>query len=122
MIGLQEAYRCREVLADLGREHGYDVVQGENVGEGADCAVLVRTDAPVVRRGLARMRERWIGPKHHLPKQPRVFPRARARLFDDVELRVMSAHPATGGPHGPNGASVRESLTRIAHWIQKGHR
>lgn len=120
-IALQEAYRCGPLLAVLAVEYGYDLIQGPNAGEDADCALLVRADRPLRRRGTARMREHWIGPKHDLPKQPRRYPRSRREVVPGVHLRLLDVHPPTGGRDGRNATAVIETEDRIANWFQKGH-
>lgn len=119
VILLSEAYRCRDELARL---KGFHLVQGDNVGEGADCALLVALDHQLRHSGTARMRKSWIGPKHHLTKSPRQFPRARTRLDTDVLLRTTSLHLPTPDAAGHNTAAVQESIDYTTRWLTKGHR
>lgn len=109
VIALQEAYRCGPALARL---RGYRVVQGPNVGEAADCALLIARRHKVTNTGMVRMRQRWA---HKRPKQPRVYPRARVRVAPGVVVRVLSVHwPPRGANNGPARA---ESRTRTARWL-----
>lgn len=109
VIALQEAYRCGPVLASIKR---YRLIQGPNVGEAADCALLIARRHKVTSTGMVRMRQRWA---HKRPKSPRVYPRARARVAPGVAVRVLSIHwPPRGANNGPARA---ESRTRTARWL-----
>lgn len=117
VILLSEAYRCRDQLARL---KGYHLIQGANVGEGADCALMFRADHHLKHAGTARMRRTWIGPKHRLPKQPRHYPRGRVELAPDLDLRAVSLHLPTTDRAGHNTAAVDESIARVTRWLKRG--
>lgn len=107
-VALSEAYRCWSVL---GRIAGYKRHQGLlPLGENRDCALLLRKDLTVVRSGIRRMRQRWIGPKHSLDKGPRCYPYARVRTKKGSVVRLMAAHLPFGD------AAVTESIDRIVAW------
>lgn len=119
LILLSEAYRCRDQLSTL---KGYRLNQGANVGEGADCALLVHLDHRVTKSSTARMRKSWIGPKHHLPKAPREYPRDRIRLgLGLIVVRAVSLHLPTTDKAGRNLPAVSESTDWITRWFKKGH-
>lgn len=118
VIMLSEAYRCR---AQLARIKGYHLTQGPNVGEGADCALMVRADHHLARTGIKRMRQPWTGPKHRLPKQPRQYPGARI-VTDRLAVRALSIHLPTLDRAGRNAPAVDETLDWLTRYIQKGHR
>ena len=108
-VCLQEAYRCRRVLGGI---PGYRRIQGLSpLGEARDCAVLVRLDLTYVGRGMTRMRERWVGPKHGLSKRPRIYPRARVKTKGGQVVRLMSVHLPFGAK------AVAESIKRIVAWF-----
>lgn len=119
LILLSEAYRCRDQLATL---KGYRLNQGANVGEGADCALLVHLDHRVTKSSTARMRKSWIGPKHHLPKSPREYPRDRIRLDQGLIVRAVSLHLPTTDKAGRNLPAVTESTDWVTRWFKKGQR
>ena len=113
VITLQEAYRCGSALARLADARGYHLVQGRNVGEGADCATLVRRDGQrLTGHGWMRMRQRWA---HKRPKSPRVYPRVRIRLAPGVALRVLNVHQPS--KRAANATARDESRRRIARWL-----
>lgn len=110
LVALSEAYRARK---PLGQQSGYRRVQGLlPIGEDRDCAVLIRGDLLVVRKGFLRMREPWIGPKHGLRKRPRVYVRVRVRTKSGQTVRLLAAHL-------PFGEKPRaESIARITAWFK----
>jgi hypothetical protein len=110
LVALSEAYKARGVL---GAVPGYRRVQGLSpFGESRDCAVLIRRDLTVIRKGFLFMKEPWIGPKHGLRKKPRRYVRVRVRTKSSQTVRLLSAHL-------PFGEKPRaESLARIAAWFK----
>ena len=115
-VALSEAYRCHTIL---GFVTGYRRLQGAlPLGENRDCALLLRNDLKVLRSGISRMKQRWVGPKHAKAKGPRRFPHARVQTASGQVVRLMAAHLPTGGPTSHrNGAAVRESIARIVTWL-----
>jgi hypothetical protein len=116
VIALSEAYHCGPELEGLAAHRGYHLSQGPNVGEQADCALLVRDDRPIASPGPARMREPWVGPKHGLAKRPREYPRARYHLAPGLVLRVAAVHLPFGDK------PLAESNAWIVRWIKNGAR
>lgn len=118
VVMLSEAYRCRDQLAKL---KGCHLVQGDNVGEGADCALLFPVRHRLVRAAVTPMTKRWIGPKHNEAKAPREFPHGRVHLAPGLALRGLALHIATGGTRGRNKDSVNESIDYATRWLERGH-
>lgn len=110
VVQLSEAYRCRRVL---GQVPGYRRLQGLNIGEGADVALLVRRDVRVVRQGTMVMRLGWVGP-HGKRRTPRIYRAALLELRTGARMRVLGIHLPPGA--GVNAPAVAESLRRLARW------
>lgn len=111
VVQLSEAYKLRQVLATV---PGYKRFQGPNVREGADVAMLVRSNVKVLRKGTLRMRRSWVGPLTKNRRGPRRYKRMRLQLAPGVRVRVLGVH----FPPGPrvNAAAVAESRQRVISW------
>lgn len=123
VILLNEAYRCRREL----RQHLDDwaVHQGQNIGEGADCAVLVHHRHRITHRGVMRMRRTWKVLSKNRTKTGREYPFARVRLnagrlarkdARQAVLRALAIHFPTD--HPVNTAAVDESIRRTIRWAK----
>lgn len=116
LVGLAEAYRCRDVLRQI---EGYRLHHGRNVGERADVAVLVAHELQVLHHGRLHLARTWIGPKHGRRKSPRVSRRVQVRLPGGARIRVLFGHAPTGGYDGRNAAAVREWVRRTVRWANQ---
>lgn len=119
VVVLCEAYRCRAHLASLAERFHYQHVQGPNVGEGADCALLLSLRHRVKATKLVEMRTGWQGLAKHgrPPRSPRVYPRGRVELTPDIDLRALSLHFPTASR--ANEAAVEESVRRTVNWLKR---
>jgi len=116
VFALQEAYRLRQVLTTI---PGYRRHQGLNVGEGADCALLLRRRHAVVNDGVLVMRKGWEVARYDKTRAPRQYPYDRLRISKaPIALRVLDAHFPTAT--SANAAAVRESADRVVRWHSNG--
>lgn len=127
VILLNEAYRCRREL----RQHldGWAVHQGPNIGEGADCALLVHHRHEIRHRGVMQMRRTWKVLSKNRTKAGREFPFARVRLnagrlarkdARQAVLRALVIHFPTD--HPVNARAVDESINRTIRWARPKRR
>lgn len=111
VVVLNEAYRCGHVLHGI---KGYDVVQGANVGEGADVAVLVADRHKVRRSRALRMREAWTVVSKQRVKSGREYRAVRVELDCGLVVPVLGIHLPTD--NAINATAVDESKRRVVQW------
>lgn len=116
VITMQEAYRLRRMLRTI---PGYRRHQGLNVGEGADCAILLRRKHAVVNDGVLVMKQMWTVARYNKVRAPRQYPYDRVRIKGTpITLRVLDVHFPTAT--GANAGAVKESADRVVRWHGNG--
>lgn len=98
---------------------GYKVVQlkprplrpGSQPGQG-NIAILVRNDVKIKQRFSLRMLTFWLGPKHGLPQDPRVYRWVKI-VWKDKTWKI-------GAAHQPFGVTARlESVRKLIGWFNR---
>lgn len=123
VVSLQEVSpQVLRMLEGWAGQNGYWIKAGPE--EGDICVVLVakRPERVLLRRGLLRMRSRWVGPKLGKPQAPRVFPVLKFRdgyKGHLLTVRATSLHGPTGGLGGPNAVAVAEYCRKVRKWVRR---
>lgn len=114
VAALMEAGKMHGHLSGL----GYKVIQlkpktlrpGNQPGT-ANIAILVRNDVEIKRRLTLRMSTFWLGPKHNLPQDPRVY--------RWVKIKWKGRTWKIGAAHTPFGEAARkESRNKLVRWFR----